>query len=254
METSTSERAGSAGARPHELLSCGPFALHVPSRELRQGDARTRLQEQPFQILRLLLSRPGAVVTREELRRQLWPDGTFVDYEHSLNAAMKRLRAALGDDARDPKFIETLPRCGYRLSERLAKAARGRRIVILPFTPLAPRDDFGTGLADELSAQLGRRGGGRVQVVARMSAAACARAAQRACDIAESLAADYLLEGSVRRYGERARIAVWLVDAREEVQLWRGIYERRITASIPAQIAVASAIAQSIVDRLGPED
>jgi DNA-binding winged helix-turn-helix (wHTH) protein len=90
------------------------IALHEPTRELIKGNTRVRLQEQPFQIMRLLLARPGALVTREQLRRRLWPDGTFVDFEHSLNAAVKRLRAALGDDAKAPRYIETLPRRGYR--------------------------------------------------------------------------------------------------------------------------------------------
>jgi DNA-binding winged helix-turn-helix (wHTH) protein len=90
------------------------FALHEPTRELIKGNTRVRLQEQPFQIMRLLLARPGALVTRDQLRSRLWPDGTFVDFEHSLNAAVKRLRAALGDDARAPRYIETLPRLGYR--------------------------------------------------------------------------------------------------------------------------------------------
>jgi len=91
-----------------------PISLHEPTRELMKGDVRIRLQEQPFQILQLLLARPGTVVTRDELRDRLWPQGTFVDFEHSLNAAMKRLRAALGDDWRMPRYIETLPRRGYR--------------------------------------------------------------------------------------------------------------------------------------------
>ena len=90
------------------------IALHEPTRELIKGNTRVRLQEQPFQIMRLLLARPGALVTREQLRSRLWPDGTFVDFEHSLNAAVKRLRAALGDDAKAPRYIETLPRRGYR--------------------------------------------------------------------------------------------------------------------------------------------
>jgi len=90
------------------------IALHEPTRELITGNTRVRLQEQPFQIMRLLLARPGALVTRDQLRSRLWPDGTFVDFEHSLNAAVKRLRAVLGDDARAPRFIETLPRRGYR--------------------------------------------------------------------------------------------------------------------------------------------
>jgi DNA-binding winged helix-turn-helix (wHTH) protein len=90
------------------------IALHEPTRELIKGNTRVRLQEQPFQIMRLLLARPGAMVTRDQLRSRLWPDGTYVDFEHSLNAAVKRLRAALGDDAKAPQYIETLPRRGYR--------------------------------------------------------------------------------------------------------------------------------------------
>jgi DNA-binding winged helix-turn-helix (wHTH) protein len=90
------------------------IALHEPTRELIKGNTRIRLQEQPFQIMRLLLVRPGALVTRDDIRNRLWPDGTYVDFEHSLNAAVKRLRAALGDDAKAPQYIETLPRLGYR--------------------------------------------------------------------------------------------------------------------------------------------
>jgi DNA-binding winged helix-turn-helix (wHTH) protein len=90
------------------------IALREATRELVRGNTCIRLQEQPFRVLQALLSRPGALITRDELRDRLWPDGTFVDFEHSLNAAVKRLRAALGDDPRAPRFIETLPRRGYR--------------------------------------------------------------------------------------------------------------------------------------------
>ena len=95
-------------------VSSEPIALHEPTRELLHGGTRIRLQEQPYQILKALLARPGELVTRDQLREQLWPDGTFVDFEHSLNAAVKRLRAALGDDPKEPTYIETLPRRGYR--------------------------------------------------------------------------------------------------------------------------------------------
>jgi TolB-like protein len=228
------------------------FVLHEPSREVRNGDARIRLQEQPFQILRLLLARPGAVITREEIRERLWPEGTFVDYEHSLNAAVKRLRAALGDDAKNPNFIETLPRRGYRWVS--APAPRRIRLVVLPFTAHTVGnegdDAFGAGLTEELIAQLGHRGTGRVHVIARRSALACTGAAQRASDIGASLGADYLLEGGIRRHAGRVRITVWLVDTREEVQTWGDIYDREITESLPAQIEVAATIAQSIIDNV----
>jgi DNA-binding winged helix-turn-helix (wHTH) protein len=93
----------------------GAFELDPRSRELRDGVRRQRIQEQPFEILRVLLERPGQVITRDELRQHLWPDGTFVDFEHSLNAAIKRLRAVLGDDADNPRFVETVPRAGVPL-------------------------------------------------------------------------------------------------------------------------------------------
>src|SRR5215471_1932714 len=90
------------------------FEVDVRLRELKKAGARVRLQDQPFQILAMLLARPGEVVTRDEIRDRLWPNGTFVDFEHSVNAAIKRLRAALGDTAENPRFVETLHRRGYR--------------------------------------------------------------------------------------------------------------------------------------------
>lgn len=92
----------------------GVFAADVGTGELWKSGRKLRLQEQPFQILVILLQRRGELVTREELVKALWPDGTFVDYDHSLNTAVNKLREALGDSATSPRFIETLPRRGYR--------------------------------------------------------------------------------------------------------------------------------------------
>ena len=131
METSTSGRP--SNGEPQLQV-----ALDEPARELMKGGARIRLEEQPFQILQLLLTRRGGVVTREEIRERLWPNGTFVDFEHSLNAAVKRLRAVLGDDARAPRYIETLPRRGYRwiattipvIAEPVAHSVGGRIQIV----------------------------------------------------------------------------------------------------------------------------
>ena len=95
-------------------LRFGIFELDVHTGELRKAGRRIRLSGQPLQILEALLKHPGEIVTRDELRRELWPDQTFVDFERNLNSAVKRLRAALGDSAETPRFIETLPRRGYR--------------------------------------------------------------------------------------------------------------------------------------------
>src|SRR5438105_14625444 len=92
----------------------GAYDFEPYSGELRKEGMRVRLEGQPVAILRMLLERPGELVTREELQKQLWPADTFVDFEHSLNAAIKRLRAALNDSADHPRYIETLARRGYR--------------------------------------------------------------------------------------------------------------------------------------------
>src|ERR1022692_818047 len=90
------------------------FELDLAAGELRKNGAKLRLQEQPFQVLALLLERAGDVVTREEMRQKLWPADTFVDFDHSLNTAVNKLRETLGDSASSPRFIETLARRGYR--------------------------------------------------------------------------------------------------------------------------------------------
>lgn len=97
-----------------QIVRFGAFEVDVRSGELRKQGVKVKLQEQPFRILVMLLAHPGEVVTREELRQQLWPDGTFVDFEHGLNAAVNRLREALSDSPENPRFVETLPRRGYR--------------------------------------------------------------------------------------------------------------------------------------------
>jgi DNA-binding winged helix-turn-helix (wHTH) protein len=92
----------------------GAFEMDVRSGELRRHGSLVRLQPQPFRVLALLVGRPGEVVTREEIQRQIWPAGTFVDFKQSLNFSIRQVRAALGDSAANPRFIETLPRRGYR--------------------------------------------------------------------------------------------------------------------------------------------
>src|SRR6266851_5696405 len=96
------------------ILRFGVFEVEVRTGELRKQGVRIKLQEQPFHVLTVLLQRPGEVVTREELRSENWPADTFVDFDNSLNTAINKLREALGDSADNPRFIETLPRRGYR--------------------------------------------------------------------------------------------------------------------------------------------
>jgi TolB-like protein/Flp pilus assembly protein TadD len=248
------------------LLRFESFELDVRSRELRKGKQRIRLQEQPFEILRLMLQRPGDVVTREELARHLWPQGTFVDFEHSLNAAVKRLRAALGDDADNPRFVETLPRRGYRFIASLRDGETvsilpvmshfKARLAVLPFANLSGdpgQEYFSDGLTEEMILQLGRLCRGRIAVISRSSSNVFKGSSRRAREIGEVLRADYLLEGSVRREAERVRITAQLVETRSEAHLWTDVYERSLTDCLSVQAEVAARIAQSLAVELLPE-
>src|SRR5579864_4504554 len=99
---------------PIGVVRFEPFELDARHAELRKHGVKLKLQDQPFQLLVRLLERPGELISREELRSQLWPADTFVDFDHSLNTAINRLRDCLGDVADRPRFIETVPRRGYR--------------------------------------------------------------------------------------------------------------------------------------------
>jgi DNA-binding winged helix-turn-helix (wHTH) protein/tetratricopeptide (TPR) repeat protein len=109
-------------ANERQQARFGPFTLDLASRELRNGANTVRLQALPFQILTILVDHPGKWVTRDELRQQLWPADTFVDFDHCINTAIGKLRRALGDEADQPRYIETLPRYGYRLNVTLEEA------------------------------------------------------------------------------------------------------------------------------------
>jgi TolB-like protein/Tfp pilus assembly protein PilF len=223
-----------------------------------------------------MLERPGDVVTREELRQRLWPDGTFVDFEHSLNAAIKRLRAALGDDADNPRFVETLHKRGYRfiaVVESEAQANRSLhvvrppvskaeperasvRLVVLPFTNLSndpTQEYFSDGLTEEMITQIGRLCPGRLGVIARTSSMLFKRSAKSAREIGRELAADYLLEGSVRGEGERIRITAQLIETRTEVHLWAQTYDRAVGETLNLQTDVAAHIARSLAMELVPD-
>ena len=113
------------------------YELDGRSGELRRNGVLVKLQEQPLQILQLLIERPGEVVTRDELRRKIWPD-TFVDFDHGINNAIKRLRAALNDPAEKPRYIETVASRGYRFAAGVnAKPRQIESLAVLPLEDLS---------------------------------------------------------------------------------------------------------------------
>jgi TolB-like protein/DNA-binding winged helix-turn-helix (wHTH) protein/Flp pilus assembly protein TadD len=121
------------------VLRVGEFELDVQSGELRKQDLKVRLSDQPFQVLLLLLERPGEVVTREQLQQRLWPAETFVDFDTGLNTAVKKLRDALGDSADKPRFVETLPRRGYRLIAPVETKPGAEAAAAVPRPPVPAR-------------------------------------------------------------------------------------------------------------------
>jgi DNA-binding winged helix-turn-helix (wHTH) protein len=227
----TEATASIAQRRPIQRES---ILLDFRARELRRGNTRVSLNGQPLEILRVLLERPGEVVERAELFRRLWPNGTFVDFEHSLNAAIKRLRAALGDDPHNPRFLETVQRRGYRWIH--TSVLRKVRLAVLPFSADNADDGYVGALRDELFIELGR----------------CPGLELTLGQPTHNSDADYLLQGSARRYGARIRVGAWLIDARQQVQAWSDIYERHDSPSAPAVIKIASLISAAVVARLAP--
>src|SRR5208337_2968412 len=125
----------SAQFAPH-VIRFGVFELSLAARELRRHGMRLRLSGQPFEILAFLLERPGEIVTREQLRARLWAADTFVDFEHSLNSAVKKLRQTLGDSAEVPRYVETLPRVGYRF----IAPVQATQVDAAEGPPAAPRE------------------------------------------------------------------------------------------------------------------
>jgi TolB-like protein/tetratricopeptide (TPR) repeat protein len=262
--------------RSSNVKRFGTFEVDVRARELRKGGIRIRLQDQPFEILMVMLERPGDIVTREELRLRLWPAGTFVDFEHSLNAAIKRLRAALGDDADNPRFVETLHRRGYRFiapvetdgepvrNLHMVRPAGLKpaadivnvRLAVLPFANLSndpTQEYFSDGLTEEMITQIGRLCPGRLGVIARTSSMLFKRSGKSASEIARELSADYLLEGSVRGDGDRIRITAQLIETRTEVHLWAQTYDRSLGETLNLQTDVAAHIARSLAMELVPD-
>ena len=240
------------------VLRFGTFEVNLHSREVRKHGMRIRMEEKPFQILEMLLERAGHVVTRLMLRERLWPD-TVVGYEHGLNTAVNKLRDLLGDSARSPRFVETLPRLGYRFIAPVVNpskpaALEGKRmILVLPFESLCGDDEqefFAEGLTEEMISQLGQLNPKRLGVIARTSAVQYKATKKSIGEIAAELHVDRVLEGSVRCNGRRVRITGQLIEARDQTHLWSATYDRDLRNAIQVQTDVARQIGKALAPEL----
>jgi len=193
------------------------------------------LREQSFQVLAVLLEHAGDVVSREQLQQRLWPGEPLVDVEINLNTAIARLREALGDAAEHPRYIETLPKRGYRFlgtaSESAAPAPvlqKRARIVVLPFSNLSgdPSEEyFSDAITDEIITALCQVAPGQLAVIARTTAMHYKRTKKDVAHIARELGVDYVVEGGIRRSGDRVEMNVQLIQAHDQTHVYAGRYE-----------------------------
>ncbi len=279
------ERTTSASGPIH----FGVFQVNLHTRELRKNGSKIKLEGQPYQILALLLERPGELVTREELGQKLWAPGTFVDFEHSINAAVKRLREVLGDSADSPHFIETLPRRGYRFIypvngaqavapvrppvrwwlARWVVALLGISVVL----GILLAANFGSLRRRLLPASVSPRieslavlpvvnltgdpaqeyfaDGITEELIIEFSRV---RAFKRVSEIARELGVDAVVEASLLQTQWQVRITVRLINGTTEQSLWADRYERSLSEVPTLCTRVVGAVAKQLALTLTPAE
>src|SRR5262245_23472303 len=236
----------------------GSFELDCRSAELRKSGFKIKLPEQSFQILCLLLERAGEIVLRNELRQRLWPTGgTFVDFDAGLNSAVKRLRDALGDSVDKPRFVETLPRHGYRFVGDVEKPDTPpvASLAVLPFDNLTGKPTqnyFVDGMTDAVITNLAQISS--VRVISRTSVMQYRGTKKPLAEVARELNVDAVVEGAVVRSGQHVRITAQLIHAATDRHLWARGYDRNLGDIVTLQGDVARAIAQAIEVALTPQE
>jgi TolB-like protein/DNA-binding winged helix-turn-helix (wHTH) protein/Tfp pilus assembly protein PilF len=328
---------------PSRRVRSGLFEIDLNSGEVHKNGRKLPLQGQPFRVLAMLLEHSGEVVTREELQARLWPADTYVGFDEGLNTAIRKLRVAFGDSADNPRFIETIPRCGYRFiapvhdktknglpgqadvivngpaggghgearsgdftgldgqaaegipgpnaqvsrvrrwprvlvvsiaaaivfilagiaylrmrAPRSAKSAGQTRVMlaILPFENLSDNPDqeyFSDGLTEETITDLGQLSPKELGVIARTSAMAYKHTDKTVRQIGRELGVDYVLEGSVRREGEKVRISAQLIRVKDQTHVWARSYDRELKDLIAVQNDLGKAIAEQVQAHLNSQ-
>lgn len=272
------------------LVRFGVFEVDAAAGELRKNGIRIKLHEKPFEVLLALLEHPGEVVTRRELQERLWSQDTFVEFENGLNNAISRLRDALGDAAESPRFIETVPRRGYRFLPEIAQSlppsqsvrlrqwlmgagitlaatlvvvglfrfvhARVQPIqslAVLPFRDLATGtadNSFAAGMTDAVTTELAKLGVSKV--ISETSVEKFENTNESVPQIARALGVDAIVEGAVLRDGNQVRITVQLIRADTDRHIWANSYERQMTNILALQDQVALGVARAIDLKLSP--
>lgn len=246
-----------------KFIRFGIFEFDTQSGELWKAGRRIHLRPQAARVLLVLANRTGQVVAREELKREIWGAGTFVDVEHGVNLCVRQIRAALNDDADAPRYIETLPRRGYRfiapLDGRTAESAEHaspvHSLAVLPLQNLGAdtaQDYLADGMTEALITELASIS--TLRVISRTSVMQYRGARKTLPVIAEELNVDAVIEGSLQREGKRIRIAVQLIEARQERHLWAANYDRDFRDILVLQRDVARAVTEQIKVKLTEQE
>jgi len=217
------------------VIHFGVFEADLRAGELRRNGSKVKLQEQPFQILAMLLERPGEIVTREELRPRLWSADTFVDFDHGLNSAIRRLRDALGDSAENPSFVETLGRRGYRFIAPVASRVLRERqqepiesVAVLPFANRSadPNTDYlSDGITESLINNLSQIS--TLRVTARSTVFRYKGKDADPRKVGSDLHVRAVVSGRLLKRGSSLIIQAELMDVATGSQLWGGQYNRQ---------------------------
>jgi TolB-like protein/tetratricopeptide (TPR) repeat protein len=255
-------------------LRFGPYLANFRTGELRKNGSLIRLQDKPLRVLALLAGLQGQLVTREDLKKHLWPEDTFVDFETGLNTAVSKLRDALSDEAGKPRYIETIPRRGYRFVApvTVAETVTNRHaahhpaptdiigvhsVAVLPFENLsgdASQDYLSGGMTDALIGALSRTGA--LRVISRTSVMQYQSVRKPLPEIARDLGVEFVVEGSVLPVGSSVRIAAQLIDGARDQHLWAERFEGDLNEILPlldrTAVAVASAVARKMGQPTGP--
>jgi TolB-like protein len=240
----------------------GAFELDLRAGELRKQGFRVKLQEQPLQVLMILVGNRGQVVTREELRSRLWPADTFVDFDHGLNKAINKLREALGDSAEEPRFIETLARRGYRFvapvnGDRDAHAKGSgpiQSIAVFPLIISNPDPDMeylAVGIPGSIIHSLSQIPG--LRVIAWSSLARNKERDPDPLEIGRSVGARAILLGRIWQRGNKLRLQVDLVDTSGGEELWGEQYDRELTELFAIQDDISREVAQKLKLKMSGE-
>jgi TolB-like protein/Tfp pilus assembly protein PilF len=233
----------------------GEFELDLASGMLRKSGRALKLRPQPMRVLCLLVSHAGRPVSREEIRRHLWGESTFVDYDVGVDSCVNRIRMVLCDNAQAPRYLETLPRQGYRFIAPLKRerAFAEPTLAVLPFANLngePARDYFADGVTDALITELARIQ--TVRVISRQSVLHLKGSTRKLEEIARDLGVDGIVEGAALHEGNRVRLTAQLILTEPERHVWAQSYDCDMSAVLTTQGEAARAIAECVADALKP--